>query len=149
MAREKDAIEVMLAKGDDFTQYGWLSFFGKVRQVISRWTIGYGYRPWQSLWWILGSVSTSTFLFQRARRRGLIVPADPSKNPPHAVFQPLAYALETFIPLLDFEQKKFWVPDATKPMERYLRRYLWVYKSLGWILFTLFAAGVSGLVQKL
>ena len=62
--------------------------------------------------------------------------------------QPVLYSLDAFLPIVDLHQEKYWLPDSSKKMGWLFQAYLWLHISFGWILSTVFVAGLTGLVKK-
>jgi hypothetical protein len=94
-----------------------------------------------------------------------VVPATP-----RVTFNALIYSLDTLIPIVDFNQKKNWIVEPLSPQSALARQTpsrwydvvsdlwrdvpLWGAGSLlffntffGWLMTTLFAAGVTGLLR--
>ncbi len=81
-------------------------------------------------------------------------------------FSPLVYSVENSLPLVKLGQADRWQPDpnAVKSStleksrfrrfvrfltsSKFVQWFLWVQIILGWILATLFAAGVTGIIRK-
>jgi hypothetical protein len=68
---------------------------------------------------------------------------------------PLVYSLENSLPLVKLGQTDYWRPDPAPASlagwmnsPRFLFGFLRLQILLGWILATLFIAGVTGIVQK-
>lgn len=143
---------------------------------LLRWTIGYGYYPWRALGGLMLLSGLGWIIFRRAHLAGAMTPTDEEayrsykekgSPPPHYPrFSPLVYSLENSLPLVKLGQADRWQPDPNpqssarnggKWMARlnrlitspvFLRWFLWVLILLGWILATLFVAGVTGIVRK-
>lgn len=74
-------------------------------------------------------------------------------------FSSVIYSIDTFVPLVNFHQQNYWLPDANRGSDflkyrffslrtgEMLRIYLWIHITLGWIVASLLAAGLSGLVR--
>jgi len=71
-----------------------------------------------------------------AFKTGFPVPAHYPK------FQPVIYSLENTFPLVKLGQGDKWRPLKTGP-----RWVVWLQILLGWLLATLFVAGIAGVVQ--
>ena len=76
-------------------------------------------------------------------------------------FNALVYSIDVFVPLVDLHQQKYWLPNASRGDELpifkvfklptsgwWLRSYLWVQIAVGWLLTTLLALGLSGLIRR-
>lgn len=165
---------------------GWLR---KLRMAFSYVTVGYGYRPWQALVWSTLFVAIGWWIFASAGALGYLSPRDsavrrvewnrtlsakpgpelPRTYPP---FNGLVYALDAYLPVIEFDQDESWEPSAVKsksvihsspdwtmvtytpsPPEEFFahgwhRVYFWASQLLGWLFITLFIAGMSGLMKK-
>jgi len=133
--------------------------------------VGYGYRPVYALGWLLVFVALGTGIFGAAYEADAIVPNNPfllhpeweealDTDDPHAAFleeapdfQPfnaLIYSVDTFVPLVNLHQEPHWIPQPQgKSMAwPWVRLYLWVHIAVGWVVTALFAASLTGLVQR-
>ncbi len=123
-------------------------------------TIDYGYQPLRALWWIVGFVIAGALIFRWGYRTGIVLPSDHSafevfsksgtlpENYP--AFNSFVYSLETFLPLVELYQAKYWTParlTGGRRSPRLLRIYLWIHILLGWFFALMLAAGLSGLVR--
>ena len=147
---ENDAKEVLIAKNKDRMKYGknltfeewlWYKFFGPM--------IGYGHRP---LWvfyrgpcgsWFAGSILfwilVGWVLFLVEHRKYPTI----STNYNSPKFNSLVYSIDTFVPLVNLYQAKYWLPKR-----KFFRLYHWVHIAAGWILTTLLVVGLTGLVRS-
>jgi hypothetical protein len=146
------------------------SFFGLFRFVRNRiyWvTVGYGYDPWRAAYYVIALLVLGTFIFGKAHKNGLIVPAEGDAydnaamkelRPNYPPFNSLIYSLETLVPLVKLEQQTYWIPSPAtgEPYGwgvfrarsgAWVRRYQWVHMILGWGLATMLIAGMSGLLR--
>ena len=64
------------------------------------------------------------------------------------------YSVDTFVPLIDLHQSKYWLPNAKRGNKLLglhigglLRLYLWIHIVMGWALTTLLVVGLTGLVR--
>ena len=75
------------------------------------------------------------------------------------MFNPLVYSLESFIPLIKFDQSASWTPNANSsteisrfhlqaPTGRFLRYYLYFHIAAGWLFTSLWVGAVTGLVKS-
>jgi hypothetical protein len=116
--------------------------------------IGYGYRPGRAAWGLAGVTTLGAILYWHFDRKQKIIPTDKdaaaafkTKEPlpdHYPKFQPVIFSLENTFPLVKLGQVDKW---QTLQKSR-LRWIVWIQVLLGWLLATLFLAGVSGLVQQ-
>lgn len=67
--------------------------------------------------------------------------------PGHPRFQPVAYVLDVFVPVLDLDQQTRWSPDSRRPWGTECWVLVWVLTALGWYLSTLFISAFTGLIK--
>ena len=82
------------------------------RQSLSaalRWTVGYGYRPWLALIWLLALIGTASLMIQLLPG-GAAKPFTPMTGAPEPFIAPL-YVLDTMLPFVDFGYSR-WVPNG-------------------------------------
>jgi hypothetical protein len=140
MGHEVDARRILIAKQKDPARVKDLSFPRRVWHHILGSTIGYGYRPWQALVWIVLLIALGTGFFWNGSDTALFAETKTTGVP---VFNALVYSVDAFVPLVDLHQAKYRLPIGP-----WLQVYLWVHISLGWILTTLLVVGLTGLVRK-
>jgi hypothetical protein len=126
-------------------------------------TTGYGHAPIRALGWSAAIIALGWIVFARGYRAQLIVPSEKdacagfneTQNVPfyYQPFSSFIYSLETFLPFVDLHQAKYWLP-ARKPVPgrqafaAFLLWYLRLQILSGWILSTLFVAGLTGLLHQ-
>jgi len=138
---------------------------------VLKWSIGYGYHPGRAIWLIILLSALGWVVYVRSDHARTMVPTekDAYKNfrwegqvPPHyPTFSPLVYSVENSLPLVKLGQGDKWQPGpgppglsptwflgrfATSP--QFVTWFLRIQILLGWLLATLFVAGVSGIVHK-
>jgi hypothetical protein len=138
--------------------------------ALFRWplslVVGYGYYPMRALLGLAILVVIGWGVYARAKSAGMMVPKDAQA---YAYFKqngrapasyeslgPLVFSLENSLPLVKLGQTDYWRPDPAPEREsggwlsspRFLFGFLRLQILLGWILATLFIAGVTGIVQK-
>ncbi len=71
-----------------------------------------------------------------------------SDDYPH--FNAFLYSLDTLVPLVDFNlnQKKYWYPNSNSPWGIWLYLYLIFHTIAGWVLASLLAASLAGVIKK-
>jgi hypothetical protein len=100
-------------------------------------TVGYGYRTWLAGFWLVALVIVGTPVFGRAESHHLMR-AGP--NPPE--FHPVAYTLDTLVPIIDLGQQKAWTVGG------WALYCSWVLTVAGWGLTTAAVAGLTGIFQR-
>ena len=138
--------------------------------------VGYGYRPSRAFIWSLALVFLTTFIAYQTWHKGDFVPnssivlvdnewrsyaKDREGNPAHEwstksetgrdyeTFNPFSYALDVFVPIIDFGQESAWAPSTERGwwgQQLYWLR--WLIKTLGWIITALGAAAVTGIIRQ-
>ena len=63
-------------------------------------------------------------------------------------FNAFVYSLESFVPLIKLDQSANWAPNANRAWGRFLRYYLYLHITAGWVLTTLWVGAVTGLVKS-
>ncbi len=178
MGHDRDARLVMIEKNRErarFTRFPleawwWYNVFGRL--------IGYGYAPLRAFAMSVAMILLGTFLFHLGDVGGLVTPAtenayakapngqlelDKSGRPKvvedYPVFHAFVYSIESFIPLIKFDQTANWRPNANRsseisifhrqvPTGRLLRYYLYCHIAAGWLLTSLWVGAVTGLVKS-
>jgi hypothetical protein len=114
-------------------------------------------------------VATADNLEKFAKPEGVAATAGNSESTPRVAFNAIVYALDTLVPIVDLHQKKNWTVSTAKPAAQHLDPRLslgeevgrvWRASPLGvldlllifntffgWLMTTLFAAGVTGLLN--
>lgn len=106
-----------------------------MRSWILGGTIGYGYKPFRALWFILCFVVVGSVLFSWGYQAGVITPTDKKQSQqsmywvdrattvltpldsvaesaePYLPFNSFVYSLESFLPVVDLHLAKHWLPD--------------------------------------
>jgi hypothetical protein len=156
------------------------SDFGALRQ-IGRWLVDlfllYGFSPFRPLVYLAVWAVISAALFELAYVDGKILPTKDLQqfvSPPYTArprFNALLYAVDTLVPVVDFNQKKSWAVEAIgdppvalphQPLsygesllqvwhaipQRGAATLLVVNTFFGWLMTSLFVAGVGGLLRS-
>jgi hypothetical protein len=168
---DQAATEVLIGKQEDLRQYGDLSRIGWFWNWFLGHTIAHGYKPHYALYWAAGFIAAGTTLFGVGYGQDprLISPANvapfeaapataPQLSENYPKFNALVYSLDVFMPIVDFYQKSYWLPNANRGAEiplvflktgALLRWYFWLHIVAGWVLTSLWVAGFTGLVRRL
>ena len=160
LGMDNEATDILIAKEDDRLRYTGPRPLQRFGRYILRYTIAYGYRPWLALIWATGFLIVGALIFQAAYVHGLIVPASAevlvsegyikhrALPPDYPPFEGWAYALDTFLPLVSLFMEEYWIPDGSQPLGATVRFYLWIHITAGWLLSSLFAGGLLGLIRQ-
>ena len=134
--------------------------------AVLRWplslVVGYGYYPLRALAGLVILVLVGWGIYANAGASGALAPKNGQayeyfkangRAPAH--YEPLsaiAYSIENSLPLVKLGQTDYWQPDPNPGAGASSPRLLFGFQRLqvllGWILATLFVAGVTGIVQK-
>ena len=69
--------------------------------------------------------------------------------PYYKEFSPVVYSLDNFLPIINLGEKDHWMPNPHEGgLGGFLRVYLWIHIALGWLLTTLFVAGLTPIVRS-
>jgi hypothetical protein len=127
--------------------------------------IGYGYAPWGALVPSIIIIIFGRNRFQKCFDDKLLIPAkdeawdddEEHKNQSeqgrrvlkrnYPSFNAWIYSIEKFVPLIKFDMGDFWTPDTRTKEGRSLRVRIWWHVVSGWVLTTLWAGGLSGLLK--
>jgi hypothetical protein len=138
----EEARRVLITGANDANRArGWLSvLLGLPYRLFA----GNGYRPQFALWWALALVLLGALVFGRAYEAGALVPINPG-----AVAQPfqrIVYSADALLPIVDLGQARSF--EAAGPDSGFVRLYLWLQISLGWIIATALGAAAAGFVRR-
>jgi hypothetical protein len=146
---ETGSTRVLIAKQDDLRRHGGLGPFRTIWNLLLDFAIGHGYKPHRVLWGMLLFVFFGARIFEWGYYNKLMTP---TTSPPivqrveqdYPKFNKLIYSLDTFLPIIDFKQKSYWLPNAKKETPpgktrwgSVIRNYLWIHTVFGWVLTTL------------
>jgi hypothetical protein len=134
--REGDATKVLVAMQNDRLERGGLSRRAFVGHWILRISISHGYRPWLAAVW--GAAIIAVFALVVWQNSGMFISeGEVADGAP----QPIAYAADTFLPIVDLSESGDWAPTG------WMRWFDWSVILLGWTLSTIFVAGFTRIVR--
>jgi hypothetical protein len=171
--QEADAKRVLIAKERERRKHGNLRCGAWLWSWLLYLTIGYGYRPWQALIWAVVWIAIGGSLFGWGYEKEIVIPTkaeaydsdkkirqEPAFYP---AFNRWLYALDTFVPIINFGQKDYWAPQVACNRSgllrdggirlcvwgiRALHLYRWLHIVAGWVLITLVVTGFTNLVRR-
>lgn len=114
-----------------------LTWPGKAWNWLLYVTVGYGYRYWLAGVWlgvllVLGSLVFASAYPAHMHRAAAVVPS----------FQPVIYALDVLLPIVNLGQQQAWVPQGPALV------CSWLLTGIGWILTTAVVAGLTNALKR-
>jgi hypothetical protein len=114
-----------------------LTWPGKAWNSLLYVTVGYGYRNWLAGVWlgvllVLGSLVFASAYPSHMHRAAPVVPA----------FQPVIYALDVLLPIVNLGQRQAWVPQSLA------LACSWLLTGAGWVLTTAVVAGLTNALKR-
>jgi len=174
MGNDTDAKKIAIEKRNLFLGSGQIDRVRYWGTLFLKWTARYGYSPHRLV--VIMAVVCLCFsgLYWWAAVEGIFAPTsiplitnaniapycrgnwwECDKLPPaYSTFNPLVYALENSLPVIDFGQRKDWAPmtrreDGSEWVEGSLvRKAAWLHVFLGWVGGLLLAGILSGFVKR-
>ena len=159
MGRERDARKISIAKEKDKWKH--LRRFKRWCGFLFGLFLGYGYKPWRALTTVaIILILVGCFEFNNANRNGLMAPTKFSNLGPAKTFEYSAeeisyppfnayvYSIDAFLPIVDLHQESSWLPKYDKAGVSWVWWYLWFHIVMGWILTTMIAAAITGLMRR-
>jgi hypothetical protein len=98
-------------------------------------TVGYGYRPWLALLWLLGLIVVGAFLVDALRQ------ADFVRGSGAPTFNSLLYTVDVLLPFIDLGYSKWVTVGAAQTVTV-------VLVVLGWVLATAVIAAFAGVLRR-
>jgi hypothetical protein len=135
--REEDARRVAIAKQRQRRRV--LSPPARLWSLLLGALVGHGYRTWFAAGWLLGWLAVGTLVYQRAYPAQM-PPAKPGEPTP--AFEPMIYALDVLLPVVNLEQQAHWIPQG------FARSWTWASILAGWVLTTVVVAALTGLLKR-
>ncbi|MFN2568932.1 MAG: hypothetical protein ABR564_04950 [Candidatus Dormibacteria bacterium] len=103
------------------------------------WTVGYGYRTWLAVGWLMALWAVGALVFWLAEHQGQMRAVRPDAQPP---FQPLVYALDVLLPVVSLHQRDSWNAEG-------LYGGVFVLFTLaGWVLASAVVLSLSGMLKR-
>ena len=141
MGSVREATMVGVA-GEDARRKSRTDPLGRVKRVFGlllKWSVGYGYRPLQVLWWLVGLEIIGTVVFRLLHQANALVPS----GKPVPDFNAFLYTLDLLVPVVNLAQRSFWLPMGTLAV--------WlaaVFTAAGWILAACLLVGIGRIFKS-
>jgi hypothetical protein len=116
-----------------------LSLAPKFGNLLLDCLVGYGRRPWRTLIWTVLIVSGAAAL---VFKQGDMEPKD--KKDESRRYSSFLYSLDLLLPIVDLQTASVWRPKAES---KFARRYLPIHVIAGWILGTILAGALTGVLK--
>jgi len=104
------ARKVRIEKERSLRRPGGLTGTARFANLVLDWSIRYGWQPWRAVVFGLAVVAVCALLFASAGSKSF---TRSNSNARTARFQPVAYSLDTVLPVIDLRQEASWVPRKT------------------------------------
>ncbi|HTB10009.1 MAG TPA: hypothetical protein VK752_00485 [Bryobacteraceae bacterium] len=147
---EEEAQKVLIEKHRQLRKQGRLSRLASLKNWLLDYLLGFGYRTWRPLIPMMVMLAVGSWVFEKAFDAQVLVPKD--KAPSTTEFNRYAYSVDAFVPLINLKQREAFIyvaaPSGSPAPATWFQGYFWFHTALGWILTTLAAAGLTGLVKK-
>jgi len=132
---EEAARQVAIAK--QHQRRSQLNPLGKGWNWLSYVTVGYGYRTWWAGIWLAALTVAGSWAFNLAYPDDFVPVGD---APPR--FHPVAYTLDTVLPIIDLGQQRAWVAQGVAMYAS------WLFIAAGWVLTSAVVAAVTGVLKR-
>jgi hypothetical protein len=116
-------------------RYAESNLIGRIWGRLQEWTVGFGYRPWLAVCWLVLFAALGGWWFALNEP----LPVDDGQNP---VFNPWLFAADTLLPIINLGQDGYWRLEGPSQ---------WISSGLvavGWILATTAAAGAARILKR-
>jgi hypothetical protein len=134
--RRGEANSAAIALQNDRIRRGGLSWYRRYGRRVLGVTVGHGYRPWLAGVWAVAIVALFAVVVEHWSDHFVARP--PATGSP----QPIGYAMDTFLPIIDLGQTNNWTATG------WMRWVVWLVILLGWALTTIFVAGFTRIVRS-
>jgi hypothetical protein len=151
--RAQDAVRVAIARQDDIRRYGQISPIAAAWNWFLGKSMAHGYEPLRVVYVAAVFIFIGWAVFGYGAAHGVMLPSKLEGKPAvisdtYQALSPLMYSIDTFLPIIDFHQESYWLPNPSTALGRGIRIYLWFHIGMGWALTTLAVIGFTGLVRK-
>lgn len=113
---------------------------------------GYGYRPMRCIGWSIILIIMGSIIFSYQYGAGNLVSLNNTARADGFTatdFHSIAFAADTFIPIVDLKQASFWTLNEVPNQDHQpFLIFYWFYIFMGWVLTAIFGASITRLVRK-
>lgn len=113
---------------------------------VLRVTTGYGWELWRTGIGAAAVVAIGSVVAATGMKLGLLVQSPTGS--PDVAFNPVVYALDSALPIIDLRHESLWIPTGQGWAGRLVQAYFWFHIAAGWLLGTLFVTGLTGLARR-
>jgi hypothetical protein len=135
--RDQDARTVAIAK--QWRRRRTLHPLGKAWNLLLYAMVGYGYRMWLAIAWLLLLMAVGWWRFDQAHPAHMMAAKPPGQRPP---FHAGIYALDLLLPFADLGYQGAWIATGTA------RWWYLGWNLAGWVLTTAVVAALTGLLKR-
>ena len=137
VGRDDEATRTAIAMHNDRVRRAGLPWYRRWGREVLRVTVGHGYRPWLAGIWAVAIIAAFALIVWQWS--GMFVSETEGLT---SAPQPVAYAADTFLPIVDLGEAGDWMPTG------WIRWIDWSVILLGWALSTIFVAGFTRIVRS-
>lgn len=149
MGRDRDAKKVLLEKERMRREYGDIGELAKLWCWFLDFTIGYGYVIGRAVGFVAAIILLGTSIFYYSKEcRILLETSAAASEIAKPYFNAFFYSIDMFVPFLDLQLEKYWMPDATTKLGWWVQLYRYFHIISGWVFSTLLVAGFTGLIRR-
>ena len=156
--RSRQSQDMDLACRRDQRERGRMPRPAKLWSWFLDWSVRYGYSLYRPVWFVVGFGLLGILWFYLAASHHLMEPvnggpgavgADANRcTAAYPCFMPVVYSYELFLPIINFRQVNYWLPDAATGWGKVLFIYVWFAIASGWVVCTAIAAGIGQLFSR-
>jgi len=116
--------------------------------------VGYGHKPYRAIWALLAVILIGSAIYTTAQHADALAPTRNDTatanqcTSAYPCLQPLIYSIDVTLPIINFEQRTYWLPDTSTNHGTWVQYWMWASILVGWALSTLFVAAITGLIKR-
>jgi hypothetical protein len=119
---ERDQKRILIESQKEYLKFGKFGWTEKVSKQLLGHIMDFGYSPLKALGYSLVLITISYSYFDWGKSHQLILPAKikvdgnhlalTEINPDYPKFNPIIYSIDTFIPIINLQQREYWLPAS-------------------------------------